>query len=209
MQAEQRVSAASSGVRLGLQRLDDINLASELRRRALTPTQLRGTLRFVLRTGLEHAVLTCWPGRPGPRVEAVLPCAPHAPASSQARHALSPPSSSGAPRPPAPPRPRGPPRARPREEPTSTAALPAPVRSSASASSPQRAEHSRPSRSPTEMQRRSPNSAIPAAAPKRHLCRSAQRCSTTCPLNRAPCQTRCCWPTCAQRDVARPQAHQA
>ena len=64
-QAEQRVSAASSGVRLGLQRLDDINLASELRRRALTlqsaPTQLRGTLRFALRTGLEHAVAGAGP----------------------------------------------------------------------------------------------------------------------------------------------------
>ena len=64
-QAEQRVSAASSGVRLGLQRLDDINLASELRRRALTlqsaSTQLRGTLRFALRTGLEHAVAGAGP----------------------------------------------------------------------------------------------------------------------------------------------------
>ena len=64
-QAEQRVSAASSGVRLGLQRLDDINFASELRRRALTlqsaSTQLRGTLRFALRTGLEHAVAGAGP----------------------------------------------------------------------------------------------------------------------------------------------------
>ena len=50
---------------------------------------------------------------------------------------------------------------------------------------------------------------LAAAAPKRQLCRSARKCSTTSPLSRAPCQTRCCWPTCAQRDVARPQAHQA
>ena len=59
-QAEQRVSAASTGVHLGLEPLDDIDLASELRRRALTlqsaPTQLRGVLRFALRTGLEQAV---------------------------------------------------------------------------------------------------------------------------------------------------------
>ena len=59
-QAEQRVSAASTGVRLGLEQLDDIDLASELRRQALTlqsaPTQLRGVLRFALRTGLEQAV---------------------------------------------------------------------------------------------------------------------------------------------------------
>ncbi|CAE7612884.1 unnamed protein product [Symbiodinium sp. CCMP2592] len=58
--AEQRVGAASTGVRLGLEQLDDIDLAFELRRRTLTlqsaPTQLRGILRYALRTGLEQAV---------------------------------------------------------------------------------------------------------------------------------------------------------
>ena len=49
-------------IRFGLQQFDDVDLAVELRRRALalqsapTHTRLRGVLRFALRTGLELAV---------------------------------------------------------------------------------------------------------------------------------------------------------
>ncbi|CAE7241283.1 unnamed protein product, partial [Symbiodinium sp. CCMP2456] len=64
-QAEQRVGAASTGVRLGLEQLDGVDLAFELRRRTLTlqsaPTQLRGVLRYALRTGLEQAVAGAGP----------------------------------------------------------------------------------------------------------------------------------------------------
>ena len=218
-QAEQRVSASSAGVRLGLEQLNDIDLASELHRRAPTfqsaPTQLRSVLRFALRIGLEQAVSGAGPDAAarGWKLFLLTPrMLPHRePGQSRIEAAELErradafrrgewPSFSVQP---APPLPRGMPHARPQRVTPTVAARAAALVHLGELSAASRALTAEPLADGNEAtlaelrdpSRRPQTPVVPLSPAVLNHSRS-----------HVPCQKRCCWPICVQLGSARRRA---